>query len=105
MVLILIGWVLFSQTELPQLWNSLKIMFSFRSTDWVVVAAADTSILMAIIYLPLGILCAWPGIRKIRLSNSTLGMAVSYAGYLLLFALCVLLLISSTYNPFIYFRF
>ena len=105
MLLVLVGWVLFSRTEPAQLILALQMMFSLRPTDWLGVIAADTSLFYALIYLPLGIICCFPQLRKLRFADRPATQSISYLLHFLLLLLCVVYLLSSTYNPFIYFRF
>ena len=105
MILVLVGWVMFNLTDFSQMLDALAMMFTFQATDWIGVIAADTSLLYGLIYLPLGILCCLPQWRRIRLDRSAGAQMVSRLAHLALLALCVIFLLSSTYNPFIYFRF
>ena len=104
MLFVVLGWVLFSVTDLGSLGQVFQMLFSFRATDWVGVLSVDSSLLYGLVYIPLAILAAVPQLRRFRL-RGTAGELFSCATHLLLLALCVILLLSSTYNPFIYFRF
>ena len=57
---VLIGWVLFDLTDFPSLCHALKLMFVPQATDWVAAAATNVSLLKAVVYLPLGIVCCLP---------------------------------------------
>ena len=57
---VLIGWVLFNLTDFPSLCHALKLMFVPQATDWVAAAATNVSLLKAVVYLPLGIVCCLP---------------------------------------------
>ena len=98
MFLVLIGWVLFNRTDFGQMAASLRQMFTLVPTDWVGAAAADSQLLLGLIYLPLGVLACLPW--KIKLPQW-----MQYGLCLGLLAICVVLILSSSYNPFIYFRF
>ena len=98
MFLVLIGWVLFNRTDFGLMAASLRQMFTAVPTDWIGAAAANSQILLGLVYLPLGVLACLPW--KIRLPQW-----VQYGLCLALLAICVVLILSSSYNPFIYFRF
>ena len=98
MFLVLIGWVLFNRTDFGQMAASLRQMFTLVPTDWVGAAAADSQLLLGLIYLPLGVLACLPW--KIKLPQW-----LQYGLCLGLLAICVVLILSSSYNPFISFRF
>lgn len=107
--LVLLGWVLFEFTELPQLFRALQVMFSFRATQWMQVLTRSSSLLWALFYLPLGLLFLFPAAKKwtqrFPWKDTPAFSLARDLGYLALFGLSVMYIISSTYNPFIYFRF
>ena len=104
MVLVLVGWVIFNLTDFGQMRQALAVMFSLRPTDFVGVVAADSGILTALPYLPVGILFMFPHHKKARNLTSS-GVVLENMGYWLLLAMCIVYILSSSYNPFIYFRF
>lgn len=100
---ILLGWVLFDRAELRDLTRTLAMLFAGRATDWNAVAAENVSILKSLVYLPLGVLCClpwkrpkWKGTGALILEN---GLSLALLG------LSIVYILSSSYNPFIYFRF
>ena len=108
MALVLIGWVIFNLTDFGQMRQALGMMFSLRDTDFVGVVAADSEILTALLYLPAGLLFMlplkqWFPKRKKALSKTEVVLAD--LGYWLLLAVCIVYILSSSFNPFIYFRF
>ena len=106
MVLVLIGWVIFNLTDFARMQAALGMMFSFRPTDFVGVVAADSGILTALIYLPAGLLFMLPIRQKLpALPESKAIHILGILGYWLLLAVCIVYILSSSYNPFIYFRF
>ena len=108
MVLVLIGWVIFNLTDFDRMRTALAMMFSFQKTDFLGVVAADSGILTALLYLPFGLvfMSPHPKLRNIRLLQETnAGTVLRDAGYWLLLAVCIVYILSSSYNPFIYFRF
>lgn len=105
MFFVLIGWVLFNLTDFAQMSFALQMMFKGVPTDWVGVISANSNILYALLFMPLGILCMFPWAKKFPKPQSA-GLTLVYnVGALVLFALCLVFIFSSTYNPFIYFRF
>lgn len=105
-ILVCIGWVIFNLVDFKQMLHALKMMFCFVPTDILGVVSADSSILYALIYIPLGILFSFPILKKWsnkEKNNIALLAEAVLAG--LLFVLCLIYVISSSYNPFIYFRF
>lgn len=100
---VLIGWVLFNLTDFPSLCHALKLMFVPQATDWVAAAVTNVSLLKAVVYLPLGIVCCLPLLR--REPKSTKGILLADLASGLLLIVCIVFILSSSYNPFIYFRF
>ncbi len=105
MVLVLIGWVIFNLTDFAQMLDALKIMFSFRFVPIIDSITADSSILYALVYVPLGILCMFPWVKKIKLPNTPLGELLKCFSCIVMLAISICFILGSTYNPFIYFRF
>ena len=103
--LVLIGWVLFNLTDFQQLSNALVHMFSFNFTAFGPTITENLDILYAAIYIPLGILCMFPWVKKIKIKQSVTMDLIINIGCLLLLGICIIYIIGSTYNPFIYFRF
>ena len=107
---VVIGWVLFDLTDFPTLWETLGHMFRFRPGGLVEAIGGGIEILYMFLYLPLGLFCMlplgqWLGRYTARLRSHTLGLVLENAAYAALFLLCIMFLLSKTFNPFIYFRF
>jgi len=103
-IIVMVGWVIFNLCDMEAMTEALIMMFSIRPTCWFEVLKADLGILTAFIYLPLGFAFAFPLpklVKKYMAANSLLRLCVSA----ILVILCLTYTISSTYNPFIYFRF
>ena len=105
MFLVLVGWVLFNMTDFARLGLAIRQMFVFRATPWVSMFAADTRLVRGLIYVPLGVLFAFPVLRKLREADGAAAVAVKNILCALLMLVCIAMLISSSFNPFIYFRF
>ena len=101
-----IGWVLFNLTDFSQLALALRTMFVYTPTDWFQVLQADTTVFSAVLFLPFAILFSFPVFGKLRAPDRTApGALLVNLGYLALLAFCILYVVSSSFNPFIYFRF
>ena len=102
---VMIGWVLFNLTDPTQLLQALKIMFTFPATDWLGVLRVDATLLQGLIYLPLGIVCSFPILTKLKKEQGVAVTILSYVVCAILALICIVYLVSNKYNPFIYFRF
>ncbi|MBQ7328694.1 MAG: MBOAT family protein [Oscillospiraceae bacterium] len=101
MLIVLVGWVMFNLTEPAAIIHALSQMFSFRYTDITTAVIANTDIVYALIYVPLGLICMLPWKNKqFRIPDWLANMIC-----LALLAISIVFLVGSTYNPFIYFRF
>jgi alginate O-acetyltransferase complex protein AlgI len=105
MVLVLIGWVIFNTTDISQLFSALGHMFSFQNTSLTTAVIADVTILNAFIYIPAGLVCMLPWEKKIHIKETAVTELLKNVVCLGLLAACVVFILSSYYNPFIYFRF
>ncbi|MBQ3216365.1 MAG: MBOAT family protein [Oscillospiraceae bacterium] len=105
MVLVLIGWVIFSITDIHQLAAALTHMFSFEFTSMSDAVIADVTILNAFIYIPLGIICMLPWAKKIFTKRTKALEITKNIACVALLGTCIVFILSSHYNPFIYFRF
>lgn len=104
-VLVNVGWVFFNLTDFSQIMFTLKMMFTYHHTDYLSMVAANTDILYGFIYLPLAFLFSFPVVKKVNIKNETVATIVKTASCFVLLALSVMFILSSSYNPFIYFRF
>ena len=104
MLLVLCGWVLFSAPDLTGALLYLKAMFGGAAgwTDGNGAYLLSTNLTVLLV----GAFCATPVYRRIldRFDQKWISRAKVVA-YPLLFALCVVFMVSETYNPFLYFRF
>lgn len=105
MFFVLIGWVIFNMTDVSAIGTTLKVMFGFMPTNMAGVIRADTDILLSLIYVPLGIICMLPWKNKVKLPDNGAMKAFVTLLHVVLLAVSVIYTISSSYNPFIYFRF
>ena len=105
MFIVVIGWVLFNLTDPAVLFSALRQMFTLQKTNWMAVFAADTDILFALLWIPLSVLFMFPLGAKLPKKDSWVAEAFSMLCYGVLLVVCLIFIISSSYNPFIYFRF
>lgn len=100
-----LGWVLFNRTDFGDLSHALHTMFVWQDTSLSLVISANSEILLALLFIPLAFFFSFPVLQKLPKPNGVLGVFVENVVYGLLFFLCILCIVSSVYNPFIYFRF
>ena len=111
MTVITAGFVIFRADSMAQAWNILRNMvIGFRFTEMGITALQSLLTPYNAVLLAVSLAAMTPFLRNRAkaLSAGKLAAAVSCAEYavsLLLIALCTMSLASSSYNPFIYFRF
>ena len=107
LLLVLIGWVIFYNESLPQIAETLRTMFIGNPTHMREVFVANSKLAPALLSLPVAVLfCGkWSWLQKLQDSASIKGIALRQAWCIFLLGLCIVTLLSATYNPFIYFRF
>lgn len=105
MVIVMVGWVFFSSESLSSALSYLKLMFGFSGASFIdgtaeYLLSENLFSLIVMILCATGVIAALPRIKNFRFN-----VAVMSAGYIGIFILCIIYLISETYNPFLYFRF
>ena len=105
MVIVMIGWVFFSSPSLDAAFVYLGSMFLFNANP---LYDGGSLYYISICIIPLIIMSLsafglYDKLPKIKLP--TVCTIVNSVGYFAVMVLCVLFLISETYNPFLYFRF
>lgn len=106
---IVVGWAIFYFTDLSQLWQHLQIMFGIISvpmSDYKVWSTLQSNMY----WLALALVLCWPVHRAIReqiakRTNPTVLAMTDFAQNIVFLGCAIALLVGSTYNPFIYFRF
>ena len=105
LIVVMLGWVLFSSNTLTDAVTYIGAMFGagenvfFDSTaKYLLSTHAFPMIFMSL--SAFGLFSHLP-----RTKNFKVNVSVLCIGYMIIFALCVIYLISETYNPFLYFRF
>lgn len=109
-IVVTVGWVIFDLTDFPQLLGALRMMFSFTPSDYLGVLTADAGTLYSFVYIPLGLIFMLPPPRRLvslieRYESATVFCVLQCLFYFALLFLCVAFILSSSFNPFIYFRF
>jgi len=111
MVIVIIGWVLFRSPDLSSAINYLKIMFGVVSptnvgfTVWYYLDPMVITIIMIAIIASLPISKYIQNNVGTYENHSGFSLFVQNAYVALLLAICIMFMATSTYNPFIYFRF
>ena len=103
MALVLIGWVIFAITDLDKLVLYLRVMFGLggKIFDNTFVYLLKNYFVLFVI----AILFSIPFAKKINIkSNNILKFGIAIV-YIILFITTIALIVSDTYNPFLYFRF
>ncbi len=104
--LILLGWLLFRVEDMAQLGQTFAGMFTVNGGAPAYLAEHHDALYPLYLLIPACIGCLPVGKwLKGRLPDNSATELLSAALDVLLFALCVFMLLGSTYNPFIYFRF
>ena len=105
MVLVMIGWVFFSAPSLGEAIQYIGAMFGAGSAGGV---DASAKYLLSTNWLPIliGILAATPAYKAVvnKMQPKTVSR-LKVIVFPVLFILCIIFMISETYNPFLYFRF
>lgn len=105
LLVVITGWVLFNLVSVRQTISYLKVMFGITKNSFIAYSPSyymdgRTTVLMIIAVLA----CVpWKGIFRIK--EGTALIFSKRLILLILLALCFVFIITSTYNPFIYFRF
>ncbi|MBR6825096.1 MAG: MBOAT family protein [Oscillospiraceae bacterium] len=105
LLLVVIGWVIFRNERISEILTALKALFSFSPASPVDVLASNSQLVPCLMMLPFGILFSFPVGRKLTERNTVVATLLREVICILLLLLCIAGLLSSTYNPFIYFRF
>lgn len=110
MVVVAVGFTIFRAESLPQAWHYVSNMFfGFHFTDVGLAQARGLLTVYRLLILAAAVIAATPlakqWAQRMAARHQSAIVGLQYAASLALMALCVMSLASSTYNPFIYFRF
>lgn len=110
MLLVTVGWVIFRADTLSHACTVLKSMFDIHTNSHLFVRQTVRFCQDSGLWFLGGVLFAIPLAEKVktfakRYLSVQWRKALHLVGFVFLFALCVIKLVVSSYNPFIYFRF
>ncbi|MBR7061239.1 MAG: MBOAT family protein, partial [Eubacterium sp.] len=102
-IIVMLGWVLFSAENLSQAMNYIKAMFgagAFIDSNAIYLLSTNLALIL------IGAFCSVPFYKKLTgiFDENKLSKIKIIASPLLLI-ICIIFMISETYNPFLYFRF
>lgn len=103
MLIVIIGWVFFSSETLTSAVSFLASMFGahgFASDNTLYTLKSNIFPFAVMSLSALGFFKKLP-----TLKNPAAKLTMQAFGYMLVFILCIIFIVSSTYNPFLYFRF
>lgn len=106
-IIVMIGWMIFRSNSLNELLLFIKTMFVYKQTDWLTILADNLSTFNALMFVLPAFILSFPMLKKIKekYSGKTIYIILTNILLLMLFIMCIVYLTSSSYNPFIYFRF
>ncbi|MEE3334132.1 MAG: MBOAT family O-acyltransferase [Ruminococcus sp.] len=103
-ILVMVGWVLFSSNTFADALNYLRIMFTL--SGGVVDSYSLYLLTSNIILIAVGLFCCVPIYKRIaKRFDTVLVSRIKAFAFPVLLILCYVYMISETYNPFLYFRF
>ena len=108
MAIVIVGWVFFRVEELPEAMRYVGIMFGLvrPENDFTALYYINNKMIVALI---IAIIASTPMLKEARflekIRHSAIAGYASSAMHLALFFVCIVFVVSSSYNPFIYFRF
>lgn len=104
MLIVIIGWVFFSASDLSAAGQYLAAMFGF-SGNYIDTQSKYylTSNIIPLVFMALSAFGVYRDIPKPK--HKTVRFVLQSTLYLCVFAVCIMCLVSDSYNPFLYFRF
>ena len=104
LLVVLLTFVIFRADTLTQGFEIIKNMFipTNNITNYQIIALINPLVIITFIS---AIILSTPIFKKLSEKNKTSYKILSYVASIIIFILCILSLLSSKYNPFIYFRF
>lgn len=105
MFFVMLGWVIFYFTDIQQLGEAVRIMFTVPTGSFEDIVAQEAFIFYHLLYIPIGLVCMLPIAKRLPKAESIPMQIVSYGIHFALLILSITFIVSSSYNPFIYFRF
>lgn len=107
MLFVIIGWVIFRSNSLNCAVEYLKSMFMFRSISGEEIAFAKAMFSQVVVIFFVGFMSATPFVKKLgeKVKQNVFTDTLYILAITLIFVFSVASLVSSSYNPFIYFNF
>lgn len=102
MLVVIGGWVLFKLVDVGTTWQYLKVMFGITRNEFVAYSPFYYLDTRTLVILLCAVVACIPWKRP---KEYTITLVIRRLLLLMLLALCFVFMITSTYNPFIYFRF
>lgn len=103
-ILILISWVIFAFTDMKNIVNYMKALFSIGNIP-LYNSEALHYLGNYIVIILIGVICSIPLYKKIKMKDGNIKTILLIIMYVGIFLLSTASLVSDTYNPFLYFRF
>lgn len=108
-LLIIIGWVIFRVEDINILYKFLIRLFDFSKSDLLSFVSLNPDVITTFIYIIIGMILSVPLWNNIlqRMNNSK-NVLIQYTCDIIIYVILlivIMFLLSSSYNPFIYFRF
>ena len=101
MIIVVVGWVIFRITDISNLLIIIKNMFVYKHSDISGFIFDNISLGSKFLFIIPGLIFCFP----IKIKENKFTKVLLSVALLVLYVICIVYLISSTYNPFIYFRF
>lgn len=109
MFLIIISWVIFRVEDMSALFGFLQRMFTYYPSDFLTLLYEQPDTVYACVYLPIAFFASLPAFNKLYkryfMHNYKLVGCLYDVGCILILLICIIMLMSNAYNPFIYYRF
>ena len=99
------SWVLFHIENFSFLHKVFHRMFCWSSTDWTRLMAENSDIVQTVGLLPIAFILSLPTLNKLWTSKNRYVVLLRDLAAVVAFLLCFVYIISSSFHPFIYFRF
>ncbi|EGT3616496.1 MBOAT family protein [Clostridium perfringens] len=108
MILVMVGWVFFSNDSLKNGLNYIKVMFGIGNNS-LVNGTSFYYLSTSLIILVIALLCSTPIMyklfRKLKYDMGVRGILIAGGIQVIILVLSIAYIVTSTYNPFLYFRF
>ena len=103
--LIVFGWVIFRITDLNTLITTIKYMFIYKESNMLDFILHNSKLIIDLYLIIPAIILCYPFKIKINKKNYFIVNLIIDIMYIILLLINISMIVSNTYNPFIYFRF